>query len=228
MIADNLGNVHKQIQDVCQKIGRAEEEITLVGVTKYSEASDIEEAIAGGLCHVGENRVQAAREKFPLIKNLDQVTRHLIGHLQTNKVKHAVELFDIIQSVDSIKLVDEIQKQGVKTGKVVQILVQINVAAEEQKYGVDKETAFVLLDHIRSLDHVNVLGLMTMAPFVEDENIIRASFRGLKKIFDESKERYRGSANIEMQYLSMGMSGDYAIALEEGANMVRIGSAIFK
>ena len=228
MIQTNLQSIHQKIQETCQKCGRASEDIILIGVTKYSEADQVAEAIDCGLLHVAENRVQSAREKFPEINNLDKATKHLIGHLQSNKAKHAVEMFDLIQSVDSIKLVDEIQKQALKLGKTQEILVQINIAEEEQKYGADSKAAFELLDHIRSLDHVKVTGLMTMAPFVEDKDIIRDCFSGLKKVYDEARERYRGSENIEMTYLSMGMSGDYDIAIEEGANMVRIGSAIFK
>ncbi|MFT7539042.1 MAG: pyridoxal phosphate enzyme (YggS family), partial [Lysobacterales bacterium] len=171
---------------------------------------------------------QVALEKFPHISNLNKATKHLIGHLQSNKAKLAIEHFDLIHSVDSIKLVDEIQKQALNLGKVMDILIQVNVANEEQKFGIDQNNVYVLLDHARSLSHVHVKGLMTMAPYEAEETVVRTTFKDLKNIFDVAKDRYRGSNNIEMIHLSMGMSGDFKIAIEEGSNMVRVGSAIFK
>ncbi|MFT5170140.1 MAG: pyridoxal phosphate enzyme (YggS family) [Candidatus Omnitrophota bacterium] len=228
MISEALTSINTQIADVCGRIGRNNQDIALIGVTKFAQDSDVEEAINLGLLHIGENRVQVALEKFPHIPNLNKVTKHLIGHLQSNKVKLAIENFDLIHSVDSIKLVDEIQKQAFNLGKVMDILIQVNIANEEQKFGVDQSSVYVLLDHVRSLSHVHVKGLMTMAPFDAKETVVRTTFRDLKNIFNAATERYRGSNNIEMIHLSMGMSGDFKIAIEEGSNMVRVGSAIFK
>lgn len=227
MIHDNLLQIQKTIQTTCLKVGRAENEITLVGVTKFSEAEQIDEAIKTGLQHIAENRVQVAKNKFPQIKRLAEVSKHLIGHLQSNKVKQAVEMFDLIHSIDSIKLLDMVQKHAIGAGKVMDVLIQLNMGEEVQKHGADKGAATLMLDHARELSHVHVRGLMTMAPLTDDEALIRQCFRGLKQIYDVAQEQYRGSDNINMDYLSMGMSGDYPIAIEEGANMVRIGSAIF-
>ncbi|MFC1510522.1 YggS family pyridoxal phosphate-dependent enzyme [Candidatus Omnitrophota bacterium] len=229
MISSNLSVIKQNIAAICEKIGRDPQEITLVGVTKYSEAPEVIEAIRAGVTHIGENRVQDARSKFPLIDEAGlSVTKHMIGHLQTNKVKHVLDLFDVIQSVDSLKLAAEIEKQSAARNKQTQILVQINTSGESQKFGSDKALAYQLIEQICAFKHIKIMGLMAMAPFVDDDARVRQCFRDLKIIFDGCAQKYPDHDRMTMKYLSMGMSGDYPKAIEEGANMVRIGSAIFK
>jgi pyridoxal phosphate enzyme (YggS family) len=229
MIRDNLDAVRASVNFICQRVGRAPSSVTIVGVTKYSDAAAVNEAVAAGLTHIAENRVQSAKEKFPLLDLAGHsVVKHLIGHLQTNKAKEAVQLFDVIQSVDSLKLLQEIDKRAAALGKVQDILVQVDIAREEQKFGLPEEELDPLLTQAKDLSHVRVMGLMCMAPLTEDKDVIRSVFRRLKVHFDAIKVKHTGSSRIMMEHLSMGMSGDYAVAIEEGATMVRIGSAIFK
>jgi pyridoxal phosphate enzyme (YggS family) len=226
MIQDNIARIRAKIEDVCRKVGRDPQDITLIGVTKFADISLIEEALAAGVTHLGENKVQDARKKFSLLRDPHRkVTKHMIGHLQTNKVKHALEVFDLIQSVDSLKLATAIEEQAAKMNKVADVLIQVNTSGEEQKFGIAPSDFFILLDDIIPLQHLRVRGLMTMAPFEADRDIIRKCFLDLRLLRDQVKGRF--GERIDMKYLSMGMTADYDIALEEGANMIRIGSAIF-
>ena len=227
MIKDRIEMVRENIARICRKIGRDPAEITLVGVTKFATVADIKEAIAAGLKDIGENKVQAAREKFPELEGFAPVTRHMIGHLQSNKVKLALELFDFIQSVDSYSVAAEIQKLAEKQGRTVDILLQVDCSGEEQKFGVPKAEAEELLLKICDFSCLRVQGLMTIAPFVEDQAVIRDCFRDLR-LLSERLTRARGNQErLQLKYLSMGMTHDYETALEEGANMLRIGTAIF-
>lgn len=225
---ERLARIYDNIADICRRVGRDPAEVTLVGVTKYSEPSQIQEALDCGLAHIGENRVQDAQQKFPLLKfPATGVTKHLLGHLQTNKVKAAVGLFDIFQSVDSLRLAEEIEKQAAKLNRTVDVLIQVNCSGEEQKSGASKPEALDLMDRVADLEHVRIKGLMTMAPLTEDKILVRQAFRDLRLIRDQAVPLLRKKGRGEMKYLSMGMSQDYEIALEEGATMLRIGSAIF-
>ncbi|MBF0619015.1 MAG: YggS family pyridoxal phosphate-dependent enzyme [Candidatus Omnitrophica bacterium] len=229
MISDNLSAVRRKIQDAALRCGRAAEEITLVGVTKFAHAAAVNEAIAAGLRDIAENRVQLAEEKFPKLHVSGVgVRKHLIGHLQTNKVKDALPLFDLVHSVDSVKLLDEIEKRAAAAGKTQDILVQLDIAKEEQKFGLPVEDLDVFLVRANEGAHVRVLGLMVMAPLTEDRDVIRKVFHAGKEIFDRVKKSVHISEKVQMRHLSMGMSHDYEIAIEEGSTMVRIGSAIFK
>ena len=229
MIKQNLDTVLSRIRCLCAQAGRDPGSVTVVGVTKYSDIASIHEALAAGLLNIAENRVQSAKEKFPLLGTGDlPVVRHLIGHLQTNKVKDAVELFDLIQSVDSIKLASEIDKRAAVLGKVQDILLQLDIAREEQKFGLPEEELNGFLKHVEGCTHIRLRGLMAMAPLTTDQAVIRAVFRRLREHFERIKKEHALSSRIIMEHLSMGMSGDYEIAIEEGATMVRIGSAIFK
>jgi pyridoxal phosphate enzyme (YggS family) len=229
MIKENLDSVLSRIQSICNRMGRDPRSVTVVGVTKYSDATAIDEAVAAGLVHIAENRVQSAKEKFPLLAQSGRpVVKHLIGHLQTNKAKDAVELFDLIQSVDSVKLAAEIDKRAAVMGKVQDIFLQLDIAREEQKFGLPEEGLEEFLSHLKGCAHLRLKGLMTMAPLTTDQAVIRAVFRRLRAKFDDIKKEHVGSDRIIMEHVSMGMSGDYEIAIEEGATMVRIGSAIFK
>ena len=229
MIKERLAQVHKDIEAVCKRIGRNHKEIILVGASKYADAATIKEAVAAGLKHIGENKVQDAMEKFVI---LDQehvhVPRHMLGHLQTNKAKNAVEIFDMIQSVDSIKLADEIEKHAARLNKMMEILVEVNTSGEEQKFGVLEAEVLPLIEEISRCEHIRLSGLMTMAPYTQDKGIIRKCFRDLRELFDAVEDEHATHPRVAMKYLSMGMSEDYEIAIEEGSNMVRIGRAIFK
>ncbi len=229
MIKDNIAKVRSQIAEACRKAGRDPEEITLIAVTKTAPIEAIQEAIDAGVTHAAENRVQEAEGKFPsLLARNPGLSTHIIGHLQSNKAKDAVKVCSLIQSVDSLKLAQEIEKQAAKLNKTVDILVQFNTAREEQKFGAAPEEAFELVEGISHLEHVRIKGFMTMAPYTEDQGIIRKTFADLRMLRDDIAQRFEGDINVETKVLSMGMSGDLAIAIEEGSTMVRVGSAIFK
>jgi len=224
MIEDNISEILGKISAICQRIGRDPSEITLVGVTKYADISQINEAVKFGLRDVGENKVQEAHKKFALLKDPDmKITRHMIGHLQTNKIKRALDCFDLIQSVDSLKLATALDAQAGGQNKNINILLQVNTAGEEQKFGCEPSEAIAFVCEIFKLKHVRLRGLMTIAPLVEDKDIIRQCFKDLRLLRDQINKKFQ----VQLKYLSMGMTDDYDIALEEGSNMVRIGRAIF-
>lgn len=228
MIKDNISQIQTHVAQICQRLGRNPDEITLIGVTKLAPVEKIIESLQAGIRHVGENKVQEGQAKYPALKSCGfPVTRHMIGHLQSNKVKHALEAFDIIESVDSLKLAQEIEKQAARRNQVADILFQVNTAAEEQKYGSTKEEALAVIEEISKLEHVRILGLMVIAPYTEDKGIVRNCFKDLRVIRDQVKEKFKNHERVQMNYLSMGMSDDYEIALEEGSNMIRIGRAIY-
>ena len=229
MIKENVARVKDQVVAICRRLGRNPSEITIIGVTKYADPPQVAEAISAGIAIIGENRVQEAEWKFPVLDTLvSGVRKHLIGHLQTNKVKQALKYFDLIQSVDSLKLALEIEKQCDKLNRGMDILVQVSTSGEEQKFGVEHLQATLLVEEIANLPHIFIKGLMTMAPLTEDKQVVRKTFADLRILRDQIKEKFPNSEKVQMKYLSMGMSSDYEIALEEGSNMVRIGSAIFK
>ena len=197
--------------------------VELIAVTKNHPVEAMQTAIDAGAANIGENRVQEALDKA---KNLErEVTWHLIGHLQTNKVKHAVRQFDLIHSVDSLRLAREIDKAAEKFGKVQNILVQVNLAREESKFGIDREELDEMLARIDELHCVCLQGFMCIAPNYDDVEECRPLFRAMYELYQQGKERAPRTADI--RYLSMGMSNDYEIAVEEGANLVRVGTAIF-
>ena len=198
-----------------------DEEVTLVAVTKNHGVEVMREAIDGGILDIGENRVQEAAEKFKSLER-DGVRKHLIGHLQTNKAKQAVKLFDMIHSVDSENLAEAINKAASAIAKVQDILIQVNLADEATKFGVSFENLQNLIQKIDTLENLRLKGLMLIAPNYADVENCRPLFRRMRKIFDEIKST-RQNFNI----LSMGMTHDYKIAVEEGANIVRVGTAIF-
>lgn len=228
MIQQNIQKLRSDIDQVCQRIGRNPNEVTLIGVTKFACAQDVQIAVNAGITDIGENRVVDARLKFLALREMKApFRRHLIGHLQSNKAKLAVEIFDIIQSVDTKKLARELEKAAADQNKVVDVLVQVNVSAEEQKFGVEPACVSDLLETISLCDHLRCRGLMTIAPLTEDEDVIRQCFRGLRELFDQCQRLYPDHPRVRLRDLSMGMSSDFTIALEEGATMIRVGSAIF-
>ncbi|MFC2140095.1 YggS family pyridoxal phosphate-dependent enzyme [Candidatus Auribacterota bacterium] len=222
-LKNNINEVREQIQKSASKARRSTKEITLVSVTKTVEAEMIKKAIEYGILVIGENKIQEAKEKKGDIKAA--VKWHMIGHLQTNKVKDAVTLFDMIQSVDSLKLALEIDKRAGQAGKIMKILLEVNVSAEESKFGLKENDVIPLLKEIAKFDHLKVKGLMTMAPFTNNEALIRKTFSDLRLLKEKIKQE--NIKKIDCKHLSMGMSHDYPIAIEEGATMIRVGSAIF-
>jgi pyridoxal phosphate enzyme (YggS family) len=224
VIEENLRLIKRNIAQAAERSGRKPEAITLVCVTKEANLSQAKDAIACGITDIGENRIQDAVAKYNSLA--DTVKWHLVGHLQSNKVKKAVEIFDLIHSVDSFLLAETISKAAAKINKRQDVLVQVNVSGEASKFGVESNKALVLIEQITALKNINVLGLMTIAPLVDDPGKTRACFRSLRML----RDRITKSPNhliSQLSILSMGMSNDYQVAIEEGATMVRIGSAIF-
>lgn len=223
-ISERIDEVKQNIRKACEASGRNPDEITLVGASKTKSAEIINEALENGLDTIGENRVQELTEKYPDIKKGTHI--HLIGHLQTNKVKYIIDKVELIHSVDSEHLAKEISHCAEKHGLTMNVLVQVNVSGEESKSGIAPENLDSLLEYIDTLDNIKVLGLMTIPP-LDNESLAesRKIFRELKRIFETEKtNRYK---NTEMKILSMGMTNDYTVAVEEGATMVRVGRAIF-
>jgi len=212
------------IKDQVRKIlDELPEGVELVGAAKTRTPEEIREAIGAGLRIIGENYVQEAERVFPVVAN--RAGLHMIGHLQSNKARKAVRIFDMIETVDSLKLAGEIDKACEKLGKVMPVLIEINSGEEDQKSGVVPEEAVSLIREMSALSNVRVMGLMTMGPFAGDPEDSRPFFKRTKALFDRLKEM--DIPGVEMRYLSMGMSNSYKVALEEGANMVRIGTKLF-
>ncbi|MBI4686689.1 MAG: YggS family pyridoxal phosphate-dependent enzyme [Nitrospirae bacterium] len=234
-ISDSIFAIKERIKNSALRVGRNPDDIKLVAVTKAVGIDKIKEAMDAGLRIFGENRVQEALKKVtsdalrvtPPIPPLDKggIEWHLIGHLQKNKAKYAVELFDLIHTVDSIPLADELDKQAKKTGKTQRILIQAKLSEEEAKHGADEKELLPLLERIGSLTNLKLEGLMTMPPFFDDPEMARPYFRRLREIRDAVNSSL--VTRHSLLELSMGMSHDFEIAVEEGATMVRIGSAIF-
>ena len=226
MVSDNLREINRRINDACRRSGREPDEITLVCVTKEVSLNNILEAIKDGISNIGENRVQDALIKYNSLKK-SNISWHMIGHLQRNKVKDALKIFGLIHSVDSLRLAIEINKEAIKQKKFVDVLAQVNVSGEDSKFGVRPGEVLKLVGEITALSNVKLSGLMTMAPLMNKgkEGEIRGCYKKLKKIFDEINVKIPA---LKMEYLSMGMSQDFEIAIEEGANIVRVGRAIFK
>ena len=220
-ILQNLEWLREKIDRAAEKSGRKGSEITLVAVSKNVTRERILEVLKHGVTEIGENRVQEAEVKFEQIPK--EVKRYLIGRLQTNKVNKAIRLFDMIQSVDSFKLAQQIVRRCEQ--KAMPILVEVNTSGEKSKSGVAPDETLDLLRQLAVLERVQIQGLMTIGPLTENRNLIRESFRNLRELFQEAENI--DSAHCHMKYLSMGMSSDFEIAIEEGSNMIRIGTAIF-
>ena len=213
-------NIADSVKEILKELP---EGVKLVAAAKTRTSEEVSEAIAAGVGIIGENYVQEAQAVFKVIGNA--VRWHFIGYLQKNKVKKAVEIFDMIETVDSIALADEIDKRCKNIGKTISVLIEINSGREEQKSGVFPEDAEALIREISMLPNIKVEGLMTMGPFTGDPEDARAYFVETRKVFEDLKNK--NIPNVNMQYLSMGMTNSYKVAIEEGANMVRIGTKIF-
>lgn len=222
MIAEAIHSVRERIERAEKSVGRTDS-VLLLAVSKNHPVEAIEAAVANGIVAVGENRVQEAKAKIEAYQGPD-VEWHLIGHLQINKVRQAVPLFDLIHSVDSEKLMREIDRIANREGKVQRILLQVNVAREESKSGVSVEEFPALVELAKTLENIEVQGIMCMAPFVDNVEEVRPVFRIASYLYEDMKNKFPDG---QIQFLSMGMSHDFEVAIQEGANIVRVGTDIF-
>ena len=223
MIKDNLRTVEENISAACDRSGRAREDVTLIAVSKTKPVEMLREAYDSGCRDFGENKVQELVDKYDHMP--DDVRWHMIGHLQRNKVKYIVDKVYMIHSVDSLRLAEEISKEAVKKNVTVSVLVEVNVAGEESKFGTTAEETVSLVENIAKLPNIIVKGLMTIAPYVEDSEENRLYFAKLKQIYVDIT--HKNIDNVYMEELSMGMTGDYEVAIEEGATYIRVGTGIF-
>ena len=222
-LEENLKNVEERICAACRRAGRNREDVTLIAVSKTKPVPVLQEAYDLGIRVFGENKVQEIRDKYEALPK--DIEWHMIGHLQTNKVKYIVDKVKLIHSVDSLRLAETIEREAEKHGKTVDILLEVNVAQEESKFGLKTEEVLPLAEKISQLSHVNLRGLMTIAPFVDNPEKNRSIFADLQKLYVDIKEKNIDNGTVSI--LSMGMTNDYEVAIEEGATMVRIGTGIF-
>ena len=224
MLKENLEQVERKIQAACERAGRNREEITLIAVSKTKPVEMLQEVYEIGTRHFGENKVQELCDKIEKMPN--DIKWHMIGHLQRNKVKYLVgNQIELIHSVDSYRLEEEINIQAKKKNVIVPILVEVNIAEEESKFGIKADDAIQLVEQIAALENIRIQGLMTIAPYVVDAEENRLYFRQIKQLSVDI--RNKNIDNVSMKILSMGMTGDYEVAIEEGATMVRVGTGIF-
>lgn len=224
-ISENIQEIVGHIHEANKKSPNPDEVVTLVAVTKFQPVEKLIEVYNTGHCIFGENRVQELLTKVEPLKD-KAITWHLIGHLQTNKVRQIIDVCAMVHSLDRLSLADELEKRAAQKGLTLDVLLQVNIANEEQKHGMDKSEIFPFIEKMKDYPHLRVQGLMLIAPNFENKEDVRPIFKEMYQLFNEVKAKQFD--HITMKYLSMGMSGDYEIAIEEGANMVRIGSAIFK
>ena len=223
MLYENYEKVVENVKNACARSGRNFDDVTIIAVSKTKPLSDVEELLAHGVTEFGENKVQEMVDKYEHVSK--PVHWHLIGHLQTNKVKYIVDKACMIHSVDSVHLAKEIEKEAAKKNLVVKVLLEVNIAHEESKFGINETEVYDLIDAIKDMPHIHVMGLMTLAPFVENPEDNRIYFRKMYQLSLDIKSKCID--NIDMNVLSMGMTNDYEIAVEEGATMIRVGTAIF-
>lgn len=223
MITENLEQVRKNIDEACRMAGRDPKEVTLIAVSKTKPVSMLKEAYDAGARCFGENKVQEIMDKHPQLP--ENIQWHMIGHLQRNKVKYIVDKVSMIHSVDSLRLAQTIEQEAAKHNVCVPVLLEVNVAQEESKFGLKMDEVLPLIETIADFPHIKVQGLMTIAPYVENAEDNRDFFRQLKKLSVDIEAK--NINNVSMSVLSMGMTGDYQVAVQEGATMVRVGTGIF-
>ena len=223
MLYENYEKVVENVKKACERSGRNFQDVTIIAVSKTKPLSDVEELLAHGITEFGENKVQEMVDKYEHVSK--PVNWHLIGHLQTNKVKYIVDKACLIHSVDSVHLAKEIEKEAARKDVIVKVLIEVNIAQEESKFGIREDEVYSLIDAIKDMPHVHVMGLMTIAPFVDNPEENRVYFRKMHQLLLDIKSKCID--NIDMNVLSMGMTNDYEIAVEEGATMIRVGTAIF-
>ncbi len=223
MIKENLSSVQKNVKTAVEKAGRNDNDVTLIAVSKTKPVELLMEAYEAGIRDFGENKVQELCEKYEVMPK--DIRWHMIGHLQRNKVKYIVDKVALIHSVDSLRLAEQIETEAAKKNVIVDILVEVNVACEDSKFGVMTEETLELVKNIAAFEHINIKGLMTIAPYTEEPEENRKYFEKLKQLSVDIKAK--NVDNISMEMLSMGMTGDYQVAIEEGATFVRVGTGIF-
>ena len=223
MLKDQLQEVEKRIQAACDRAGRKREEVTLIAVSKTKPVETLQEAYDLGVRIFGENKVQELTAKYEALPK--DIHWHMIGHMQRNKVKYIIDKAELIHSVDSLKLAETIEKEAAKHDLIADILVEVNVAEEESKFGMKMEEVIPFVEKVSAFPHVRVRGLMTIAPFVEDPEENRSIFADLHKLYIDIKKKNHDNDTVSV--LSMGMTNDYEVAIEEGATMVRVGTGIF-
>ena len=223
MLSENLRDVEKRIEEACKRSNRDPKEVTLIAVSKTKPVEMLQEVYDAGARNFGENKVQEIMDKYDHLPQ--DIHWHMIGHLQRNKVKYIVDKVQMIHSVDSLRLAETIDKEAKKKNVTVPILIEVNVAEEDSKFGLSLEEVTALAEEISKLSNVRVCGLMTVAPFVEDPEENREVFRSLKKLSVDIAAK--NINNVTMSVLSMGMTNDFEVAVEEGATMVRVGTAMF-
>lgn len=223
MLKENLANVEKNIEQACKNAGRSRDEVTLIAVSKTKPVEMLQEIYDENIRDFGENKVQELCSKMGQLPS--DIRWHMIGHLQRNKVKYIVGKVELIHSVDTYRLAEEINIQAKKQNVIVPILVEVNIAREESKFGISAEDAILLVEEISKLENIRIKGLMTIAPYVENPEDNRLYFRKIKQLSVDITNK--NIDNVFMEILSMGMTGDYMVAIEEGATMVRVGTGIF-
>ena len=223
MLENNLKNIEENIIEVCNKVNINSNEITLIAVSKTKPLETIKEVYNLGVRNFGENKVQELKEKYNLLPK--DIKWHMIGHLQTNKVKDIIDKVHLIHSVDSIHLAEVIEKEAAKKDIIVNILLEVNASGEESKYGIKTEELNEVIEEISKFSHIKIKGLMTVAPYTINSEENREFFSKLRELSIEIKEK--NIYNVDMEILSMGMTNDYIVAIEEGSTMVRIGTGIF-
>ena len=223
MVTENLEIVNQKIAQACERAGRRRDEVTLIAVSKTKPVPLLEEAYQAGARDFGENKVQEMMDKIPVLP--EDIKWHMIGHLQRNKVKYLIGKTTLIHSVDSMRLAEEISRLSTKNNVTTDILIEVNIAEEESKFGTSRDEAISLVEEVSGLPGIRICGLMTIAPYVDDPEDNRKYFREIKKLSVDIANR--NIDNVSMSILSMGMTGDYEVAIEEGATMVRVGTGIF-
>ena len=223
MLKENLANVEKNIEQACKNAGRSRDEVTLIAVSKTKPVEMLQEIYDENIRDFGENKVQELCSKMEQLPS--DIRWHMIGHLQRNKVKYIVGKVELIHSVDTYRLAEEINIQAKQQNVIVPILVEVNIAHEESKFGISAEDAILLVEEISKLENIRIKGLMTIAPYVENPEDNRLYFRKIKQLSVDITNK--NIDNVFMEILSMGMTGDYMVAIEEGATMVRVGTGIF-
>lgn len=223
MVKENLEEVERRIQAACDRAGRDRSEVTLIAVSKTKPVPMLQEAYDTGIREFGENKVQEMMDKYDVLPS--DIHWHMIGHLQRNKVKFLMGKSYLIHSVDSLRLAQEISAQSVKHNVTTDILIEVNIADEETKFGTTSQDAVTLVEEASKLPNIHICGLMTIAPFVENPEDNRIYFRQIKELSVDIDAKKID--NVDMRILSMGMTGDYEVAIEEGATMVRVGTGIF-
>lgn len=223
-IKENIDSILKKVDSACKKSGRDPNDITVIAVSKTVDSIRAKEAVEAGIINLGENRVQELTKKYQELQYTD-VKWHMIGHLQKNKVKYIIDKAVLIHSVESLSLAEEINKRAIQNNLISNILLELNIGEEDSKFGISQENVYDFVKNMEQFESIKVLGLMTVAPFCENPEDVRWVFKKMKNIYD--KISTLNLKNTEMKYLSMGMTNDFEIAIEEGSNIIRIGTAIF-